>query len=62
MRVSDIDLAENITDFRFDNKGFIVMYKEDSVNKQYGSTSKSEMSEFAVILAKELRPKEGIVE
>ena len=61
MRISDIDLKGNITDFRFDNKGFVIQYKEAGIDKQYGSTSKSEMSEFAEILAKELRPKEGIV-
>jgi hypothetical protein len=62
MRISDLDIKGKLTGFRFDNKGFILEYQDEGVNKQYGSTSKSEMSEFAGILAEELRPKEGVVE
>ena len=66
MTVNDLKLVKdgksNILGFRFDGKGFIVEYREDTVNKQYGSTSRSEMSDFAKILSETLKPKEGIVE
>lgn len=62
MTIKDLKLGENILGFRFDGKGFIVEYSEEGVNKQYGSTSKFEMSEFAKILSVTLKPKEGVVE
>ncbi|MEA3340908.1 MAG: hypothetical protein U9R15_13170 [Chloroflexota bacterium] len=62
MTITDLKLGKNILGFRFDNKGFIVEYSEDGVNRQYGSTSRSEMSEFAKILSVVIKPKEGIVE
>jgi len=61
MTIKDLKINENIVDFSFNNRGFVFKYMEDGVEKQYGSTSRTEMSQFAEILAKELLPQVGIV-
>ena len=62
MTIKDIKINGNIIEFNFTNKGFTFVYMDDGVQKQYGSTAKSEMSQFAEILKTELRPAEGTVE
>ncbi len=60
MTVRDLNLKK-IKGFQFTHESFVVYYDDHGVVKQYGSTSKSEMSDFATILAGELRPKIGVV-
>ena len=60
--IKDIKINGNMLDFIFNKKGFEMQYQdEDGVVRVYGSDSRSEMSQFAELLAVELRPAEGIV-
>jgi len=64
MDIKQIDLKGKILDFNFNKEGFIVRYNDAGVIKQYGSSGKEEMIEFAKILVKELATvcvNEGIV-
>lgn len=53
---------KKILEFSFDKRGFVVTFIDtNDIKKQYGSTSRHEMAEFAAILAERLKPDEGIV-
>jgi len=57
----NIKEIKNITNFTLNNNGFMVEYTENDVKKQYGSTDRTEMGEFAKILSKRLKPAEGVI-
>jgi len=64
MDIKELDLsAGNMLGFRFDHTSFVVSYVDDGIKKEYGSSGKGEMVEFAKILVKELAicSNEGIV-